>query len=1479
MSAQAGYYGPLDQNPILGQTQLTDPTLQAIQNRLASQLESDPILNGTQRPHPGSASVRGHLQPWQIAADTIHGVVDQMVVDPVKGLVQTWQKNPGQGLLETLGIVGAVGGLAVLGATAPAAIPALMLGAGVLGGALSLPAAINAWSEEIAHPTDQNLTKALVSTSVAGLSMSPIKSLRSLGQARGLLEAGMQASKEATTAREATSLFLGGADQAARMKGTQPLQKQVEVLGLEPDTLIDQFQRRGINIEKGPASHLLELHQELEQLQAQLKGAVEGGQKRVAAKLRAEIAELAQGPLLSSRLQVAHNHTFLPNQPNAHIPMTPLANVDIELQKHIDKQAGGIRGSLRDLGYGASLGTGVLQPVEKAAEKLASSRAGGGGRYAAEQQYLMWAETRDKGKFGEAQVQSMLEAMESPDHWDRLTPDEKAFAQMTRDIIDQTQVNNMKHGIISVAAQGRAPRYHVGVGTENPDLIGTEPLLSADDWTHEGIGNPHQKWQAAISDEGFVHYELKPLHEEIAAGKDSRFQWEQSKEHQQILNQNADEIRKYRASMSQLNRYAKRPGQQGLDSAAKVALKRVEIASRLGNKGLELVLMDQGAIGKIRHLTPPTRQLLTGSAVIKRLLYNHAHIQEMASFRAMLEGHADLGMKAMKDAMPGLKETHWGSEMQLPTSRVAPGEFPEILPETVFLGDGKSAAEDVAQTLGYFKIHGAVGTSRDIHYRPALYALDDPKQKGGSLARQILKASDEATNYGDLQKGVMGLLFKIGNLNRRLVMLTPFWHAFNVAGRAIGYALSDPIMAKAGLKEFSRLIHDPEEYHAMMTEFGMAGGIHADRHGVGEQIKRLAKEEDGQSRFPGAVRTFTRPIGNAYWFIEDGFWRQVDQFQLLAYVTAKGRIAKQVPGIAPTELRMAAAQYANNLGGMVNPLYMNQVWRQIRGMLWFAPSYWSTFMRAMASSMPGSARLSNFLAKRDGAKFLRMSAVPLRSIDYRTRIELTRANRDFFTMYMATSFVAADLFNLIGSGRHIWDNEQGHTFDIDVSNFLPPGKNKAGATQKNYLAGVPFFRQGADIANGLGVGHNWGFSHTVNDENWQQMDAYHKTSMLFGSILDGAKKEAVNKTAFPVQGAYELATGEKMGARLGQGVQRQVPRLSALVAFLPTGSVMQRAAAEYGQPTAKPVQETLKGMMGTAFGQYTGLPSVYQMGAERAPIDDSKFLHWKQERDDSHKRLLGFSNALLEGRSTPVEYVRHKEAELQRMSQLSRDTWPEHTNSSTSLDNARAKLKDQFGLNELGISQDDWFARYDLFQNAWDQTLQTAAPEARAQWWDHATAQWTDADYLEWQAKQLKTALAASIDGQGGKYIAAYQNRLYALYPRLSRQDYKTIEEGDPYFSAYKTLLGQMATTSPLGAFVSAFSPTQSNVIILPSGLSEQDAQAWAEYTGKTVIRGETATELARQAHLAAQEPGMKQAAGKGITPAAQQAVTEASNA
>jgi hypothetical protein len=1478
------YYSALGQQPQAVMPQVSDPTLQAIQQKLQALQATTPLLQGAQPPHPQSvlAKQQAPMSPLQIVGAAGQQLWNQEVVKPVQDYIKTWQTNPMQALAETalgLGTIAAVVGLEAV--TGGAATPVIFAAFG----AMAAPAMVQSWAQEVTDPTDGHLVQALVSTGSGVLSVgSPVRAFKGIQVARGMLDTAMAARKDIADADAAAGLLLGGRAAARDIRTGAPLEKQIEVLSPDPEVALHQFEVRGASTEEGTAAAYMAASRGQQALRQRLQTARDAGDLDTVKNLLQEIRGHAKETLAPATLAASYDHLFIPSTPYTHVPKSPLPNVPTEVQDTLDEHEGAIRGLMRELHSGNAL-QGLHEAatrIDSVLEQGALDRAAGtawdmGNRVLGRVEEMARAAGLDG--LNDSRVEDLMQALEEPEKWQALVdaePEQAAFAQKLRNVSNILTAGELKFGTVALPLLGRVAHYVRGTAGEQE----AEPIEMFSSWWKNPTGSRSRFWRVAVNDEtGAVTFLPRTRAAIIKKFKDQTEFYEATHEHRQLYVANRSKINALRRRFGQLE------GKRGLGhddpkvvaaARAKIDQMMVDAHNDMGHLAPGLIGMEYKQLKKLRRAAPATQELVTGGEAVRQMLARHMHRMHMAVIGDGLRSHANLNMQRLAAVFGETPMKTWGAAMELPSFK-SRHNLPDIVEDTVFLGQGKNAGsvEDNAQRLGYFQAHPAVGRPGDLHHRPALYAR-------GDLANKIRQAEADTSAAG-LQNGILDALYKISGTSKRYVMYNPLFHRMNTAGRAFSFLLNDPVVARSAFNVVGALKKDSEAYYALLEEAGQAGMVHANQWNVSHHLQLLQREEDGQHHFLGAVRNFGRAIND--WHsehLERGLWNSVDNTQLAAYTYMKTKMAAK--GIPEVDARRASAQYANMLGGMVNPLYMNRMWRHLKGLVWFAPSYWATFLHSLQSMVPGAARLSQFMAGAGGGRFVRMSAVPLKALDYRARVELVRAQRSWMLTYLSTAAVSMDMMNVMFSGHHLWDNAQGHQFDIDVTNLTgtSPVDAQHSEPKPAYITTMPFFRQAVDVANAIGLGQDYGFAHNFSDATWQKQDAFHKASMAMGALVDGVRREAAGKVGAIPQALYEGASGQSFYGNIGQGVNQPIERWEALASLVPSGYQVQRIIKQYQQNAAQATgqqpgastfwQDATIGMLSSL----VGVPSIYHMGVETPPIDDSKYQNWQSQRTSIHDQMVAYSNQVFTGGIAPAEYSRHKHDLEQRLAQLDTDTWGD-SSPGASLAAAYTQLSKQFGLDNQALSDDQWFELYDAFLPAWNQMLQAADPSSRAAWWEHHTQQWTDADYLEWEAQQLKEALAGSIDGQNGAYIRAVQNQLYQLKPYMSAADFKSLEDSDPAYSAYRAMLQNIGLTSPLGAFVSAFSSPFSTTTVLPTGMSPEQAQEVAGSTGGYAVRAEEAQGLAQQARQVAQEPQVAQAGGDAsASPELQQAVQAA---
>jgi hypothetical protein len=440
--------------------------------------------------------------------------------------------------------------------------------------------------------------------------------------------------------------------------------------------------------------------------------------------------------------------------------------------------------------------------------------------------------------------------------------------------------------------------------------------------------------------------------------------------------------------------------------------------------------------------------------------------------------------------------------------------------------------------------------------------------------------------------------------------------------------------------------------------------------------------------------------------------------------------------------------------------------------------------------------------------------VRLKTIDLNVRKELVRMQRSWFMTYMATSVVAADMMNMITSGHHLWDNPKGREFDICFDHTVSPRQDASGTLKSACIGSLPFFRQGADVANMLGFGHDWGFAHQLSDPTWQKADAVQKGILAFQALGQGVQRGYANKMSTGVSALFEGMTGTDLSSFFGQQKIQTIPRWEAMLSLIPGGYQGQRAIQQ--GPGA-----TLQQGVSAEASQLMGIPSVYWMGNERPLIDDHAWNNYQTQRTSIQQEQTKASEALMSGHTPPYDWLKDHELAQAKLAQLEIDTFGDSSPGGVVASQYFA-LRNRYGLDDSTATQAEIFQRLQLFDDAWNKQLENADPVSKAIWWDHTRQQWTDADYLYWLSKQVKSSLEGMIDGQGGQRIFA-ANQQYGPFeqlPGINPTLLSTLKQQDPFYAMYHGLLKELGQVSPLGALVSAFSSPYSQNVILPASMT-----------------------------------------------------------
>ena len=1525
---QSNFYQPLNLSVNPTAPAIDDPTMQALANQMLAIQKGNAVGNGTQAPSAASvlAKASSHLSAGEIASQVGKGTWQQMVMDPFQQFMHTWQTDPKAGLMETLGGAAMIGGVIGLEAiTGGAATPFIF----AAGAALVAPGMIKSWLDEVQNPTDANLVKALIGTSTGILTVGlPTKWSAGMGVQRAGLMARLNDMRAAIEPRGVTKMWQTGATKIGEdlvqgsyqnLRADIPLGKQLDTLATTWKAMKKQFERWNVPVDDmAESGQLLQVQEKLDAIGQAITQAKKAGDHETASALEAEAIKTAGEEYRTLRLSVARHYRFLASRPFSHVPIWggQVKASEIgpqlmkELQGHVDTSMGQLDALVGGIGM---TNERVLPSIATVIEHQSASLSGGAPEAIINKLALSHLRITDilgvddkrpifeAGKVPEdawarlSPMEQVEVGLEDPKRWKMLTPKQQLYGQYRAAMENGLSVAGLKHGVIPLSDKGGVRAIRTGaVPAEDATQLIRNPLrpmegkIPAFSRTYQLAFDEAKGWEFDAKRSRMSEFEKEF---QMADKYDPHFveYWNQ---HGQRITAARKSIAGHKSQITtKTKRLAEAQGKVEIrkaqssleDQKAKLADVRAGVVQSFVDQGLteaeakkaaEYVHMEKvkdpvtgqefDPLAEAKDALPPGRKLLSGKDLFHATAAAAVYRLHAMYYNTLYASHADAGMKAVEDAV--LRGGHSEQMLSLLTKqefRDKIGGAPDFLRAKAFRGGGPEGVDTHADWAGYAQVSPQIGNVGDLHYQDAIYARKE-------IAQKIQLAYDNSYNSSQLHQGIVGALYTGVSKTKHVIMMSPAWHFMNVAGRALAFVLNDPATAMPALKTMfghGDILLDERLRSQLSAEFQLAGGKAANKFNVSRALHLNDREQNGQSHWPSVIRTPVGTMWHAYEkHVEDGFWKMVDDFQLAAYTYSKNHLQVRNPEMGETEAKQLSALYANDLGGMVNPLYMNKAYKEMRNLIWFAPSYWATFTRSLLSVAPGADRLSSFLSKYHEGALTRFGAVPLKAVSDIGRREMVRMHRSWTMTYLATAFVSADFLNMMLGGRHLWENDQGHMFDINVdkaaSLFGQGPQQKGTATKHAYFSGMPMFRQAMDVANALGLGHDYGFAHQFGDQNWQQLDAMHKAMMLGGGLLDGIKEQAASKTSAPAQAAWGLAMGETLSGR-AKGVQREIGgplgRFSALASFIPGGS-----AAESAMTQNQSLPDALKTYGGSLLQQYTGLPSIYHMGMEQLPVDDSVMKNWADQRAMIHQTLGNASKQMFNGEIQPIQYERLRQQSVDKMLQLDADTFGNSTPTGA-LSRTRLELEQANGLNRNDLTDSQWAERNDIFQMEWEQALQTASPEARAAWWEAETSQWTDADYLVWEAQQMRSALMGSIDGQGGAHIRAYQHQIGPLLDIPSTAMRKALEQGDPYYYTYRQVLKQMAATSSLGAFISAFVSPYANTLIEPQQLTPDQEAAMASVvdSSATLIRPATAEALAAEAKKRAHSAAVEQSGGK----------------
>jgi hypothetical protein len=830
--------------------------------------------------------------------------------------------------------------------------------------------------------------------------------------------------------------------------------------------------------------------------------------------------------------------------------------------------------------------------------------------------------------------------------------------------------------------------------------------------------------------------------------------------------------------------------------------------------------------------------------------YKTLHQLEIGRVRQALMEHTIIPDEVLKPGYSRAGDVPLAEAGTRPDFWASMGTDPKNLPptavETMFKNDQE------AGRLGYIKAVGGTGRTTDLNYQPAVYLRKD-------LGERWLHDMEQATTREHFQSAIMKALQTGSGWTKGLIMYSPGVHSGNLFGRILTQLEAEagtgvPLLIKQQIAKFN----DPEAYALAKARLRKNGGLLSYRHNL--QQRQHWAESDGQPHAPGMKIARGAAVG-LNWSQEHGVWRLADDLELFGSMLADARF--EAAGITNSEVRgMMSASYGANLAGQTNPLYYGLGWKKWRSLLFFAPSWWASKMRTMLS-VPLAAtplRITNLLVK----KFPQLDPSQLKSLDGVQRREFMRMQRDHFMMSMSNYLMALDHLNVMFAGHHAWENPEGRMLDLCFDKYAQaehPESNKSAC-----MSLLPGLRQEADILSAMGVGHPWGLAHLPADQAFRQANAMDKAGMLVTAIIDGTRRLGAGRLSPQVNASISSLLGADAYNLITKSQIRPIDRREALLNFMPGGYLVQQAMQTQGQ-------NWLGVVGGAALASSTGLPSIYEAGAERTnPVSEEKYQIWQQAQQKYAAEETDRSNRLMRGN---LDFGQWKEQHItggNALYQAQADAFGD-TSPSGKLSKARNAIWKKYHLDQSGDTPEMHAARMDAFEHDWEQTIQHAPEAVKADYWNTERSHMTDADYLYWYAKQVDNAIMSVIDGQHGGLIRMQKARhAVASEAGLGQANLDAMTQQMPQYWLYLQYMKEIGQTSPLGAMVAAFRSPFSHALIAQS--PEEAAQAEAMGLQGPIFQPSTIQGLEQQAKAAAGSPQAAQEAGQlGQDPAFQQQV------
>jgi hypothetical protein len=306
---------------------------------------------------------------------------------------------------------------------------------------------------------------------------------------------------------------------------------------------------------------------------------------------------------------------------------------------------------------------------------------------------------------------------------------------------------------------------------------------------------------------------------------------------------------------------------------------------------------------------------------------------------------------------------------------------------------------------------------------------------------------------------------------QRVIMFSPTIHGANMGARAGALSMVHPLELASFLSKHGALnpMRQEEEAFALRQE-AFQSGVLPPRDGK-NYLQNFSDMIDSAFGDSGAdvhlaeptkqgqmLRALSAPV-RGYQAMEDGFWRQINDFGVTAYHVEKN--AALARGMDEATSRAFAARRANSWMGMVLPEDTSPLWQKISKLAFFAPNWWRTWAELTAPVY----RRSGIWQNPQAARYIAVQGAKHIAAAY------------------AFQHMTGNLMNAMMSGHLQDQNQNGNQDKVEITNpailhaldragLLPPGldPNTGANPQTGAVMTMenPFGRQIYSLEEALG---------------------------------------------------------------------------------------------------------------------------------------------------------------------------------------------------------------------------------------------------------------------------------------------------------------------------------------------------------------------------------------------------------------------------